>query len=173
MKKQEEITMKCIVETTGEFMLLNIPTMEEIPADRPAVVFLTPFIDVRINRKELKVLARDLPKHASDEDFAEVFNTMKDDKKAAVAAFCAEYGIDVEGNKLDEMEVEVKEEELTEEEKFLALFTTKNVAEEAKAAMEKFELKIEDFTGTGTDGLIKVGDVRSVVEAKQKEKESE
>lgn len=104
----KEETMKCIVETTGRFMLLNT-TSEEIPSQRPSVTTMTPFVDVRINKKELKVLARNLPRKANDADFKEVLVAMEGNKKAAVAAYAAEFGLTIDGEPLDEVEVSQEE----------------------------------------------------------------
>jgi hypothetical protein len=141
-------------------MLLNMPTYEEIPSQRASVTSQTPFVDTKINKKEVKILARGLPRQASDADFKEVLMEMEGDEKAAAAAYCAEFGLTIDGEELEEMEK-------TEEEKFIELFTAESVAEKAKAAMEEFDLKIEDFKPTGQGDLIKTADVELAIETKK------
>ena len=141
--------MKCIVETTGDFMLLN-STFEEISAQRACVTTMTPFVDIRINKKELRVLARNLPRNANDEDFNVVLNAMKDEdanyctaeqSKDAAAAYCAEFGLDVDGQDLEATEIETKaqkkarlkaEQEQADAEAFAALEAEEVEAEKAK-----------------------------------------
>jgi membrane protein involved in colicin uptake len=136
---QQEQIMKHIVETTGSFMLLN-SNREEIDSNRPSVVTHTPFVDIRINKKELKVLARNLPKEASDDDFFEVFVEMERDAKAAVEAYCAELGVTIDGDERDDItETETAKQKAEAEAKAKA----EAEAKEAKAK-EEAELKAKE-----------------------------
>jgi len=137
---KEEI-MKCIVETTGSFMLLNT-TMEAIPSQRPCVTTMNTFVNIAINEKKLKVLARNLPRKASDTEFLEGYIALEKDGKQAAAAYCAEFGLTIDGEPLDDVEVETETQKEEKEEKEDAdtepatedskESTTVDVADEAK-----------------------------------------
>lgn len=114
MKNYEEEQMKCIVETKGDLSLLT-PTFEDIKHDRPTVVPHSTFIDVKLNEGQLKILARDLPKEASDEDFKQVYKELESDTKQAVAAYCSEFGKDPTGIERDDLEGEAAKKKAEEE----------------------------------------------------------
>lgn len=107
--------MKCIVETTGEFMLLTNHS-EEIPAHRPAVIIKDAFVEIKLERGELRVLAQVLPKEATDGQFVATLREFtkgidrrdrkqakkyKEQVKAAVLAYTAEFGYDLFGEQLE------------------------------------------------------------------------
>ena len=130
--------MKCIVETTGSFMLLN-STLEEIPSERPSVTTMGSFVDIRINKKELKVFARNLPRKASDEDFKKVLDIMDGKVKPAVEAYCAELGVTIDGEARDDIEEDVEAEAIAAEE---AKEAEEKVAAEAEAEAEELADKV-------------------------------
>lgn len=92
--------MKCIVETTGSFMFINTD-LSEIQHNRPSVTGHSAFIDLRLNNKELKILARNLPHKASDVEFAKALKAAKGKVSLAVSAYCAELGVDTEGEAIE------------------------------------------------------------------------
>ena len=163
----EEIDMKCIVETAGKFMLVN-SNGEEISSRRPSVATFTPFIDSRILKKDLRCLATDLPMGAEDEDFNEVYQEMikglkpchdpedpKYDKyqkalrkkgKAAVDSYCSTLGKDRLG---EEVEVEddtegAEAQKAREEEEHLAAEEAEAKEKEEAEAKEKEEAEAKE-----------------------------
>lgn len=99
-KKPKEPIMKSIVETTGNFGLLNT-NGDYIEATRPSVTKSTIFIEQRLVRGDLKVLAKDLPKEAEDADFVKFLEDSKGDVKLAVEAFCATFGRNAAGEAVE------------------------------------------------------------------------
>jgi len=99
-KKEKEKVMKCIVETTGMFLLVNT-NGEEVRATRPSVVTNTNFIETRLQKEQLKILARGLPDSATDAEFKEFLKASPDDVKLAVASFCGKFGLTIDGDKAD------------------------------------------------------------------------
>ena len=79
--------MKILVETTGEFQLVDPFTAELIPSHRPGVVTATQFVEGRCARGEVKVLAQ-LQDNATDEEFV---NYWKESPEIAVDAFKSEF----------------------------------------------------------------------------------
>lgn len=53
--------MKYLVETTGEFMLVDPTTRQEVQAHRPSVISPTPFFENQLGKKltKLKVLSNE------------------------------------------------------------------------------------------------------------------
>lgn len=86
--------MKHLVETTGNFMLLDLGSAQEIDAFRPTVVRLTEWMGVRISKGELKVVAADLKDEATDAEFVTYMKEMNGDAEAAVASFLSKFGKD-------------------------------------------------------------------------------
>jgi hypothetical protein len=80
--------MKYLVETSGDFMLLDIATGVEISESRPSVVRPTAFVTACATRGQLRMLHNDLPDEASDADFAEFWAA---DKAIAVDAYMAKF----------------------------------------------------------------------------------
>lgn len=107
-KKATVTYKKCIVETTGEFELLDMSSipMANIKANRPTVVIKTGFIDAQRTEGNLKVLAVGLPMDAEDKDFGDLFNNdAKKDKQLAIKSFCSKFKLNVDGEKIDTEEV--------------------------------------------------------------------
>lgn len=103
MKSRKKERLKCIVETRGDFTMLNV-TGETIHSHRPTLVIMTPFIEEAIHEKKLRSLATSIPAKAEDNDFRQVYLDSKKDKELAVKSFCAAHGVDVQGDPLDEIE---------------------------------------------------------------------
>lgn len=77
--------MKLLVETTADFMLMDMGGSQEIQAHRPAVVTKTPFINTRTADGQLDVLAQ-LSDEATDAEFAKYW-VESEDRDLAIAAF--------------------------------------------------------------------------------------
>jgi len=97
-KPNKRVYKKCIVETTGSFMLLN-STGEEINANRPSVVVHTDFVDEQQTSrpKQLNILASGLPLDATDAEFEKFLKDSNDDEALAIESFCAAHGVDIKG----------------------------------------------------------------------------
>ena len=89
---------KCIVETTGEFGLVN-NDYSAIHSHRPTVTRKTQLVEVKVADRQLRMLASTLPDQANDEDFLTVLNEVGD-TKLAVSAYCSEFGIDNQGDEI-------------------------------------------------------------------------
>lgn len=96
---------KAIIETTGDFAYLDMNKGQSIHANRPTVVELTNFINEKIAEGNIKILVKDLPEFACDNEFLKTFVEAKGDVDFAVEAYAAECGVDLLGN---EIEVEKK-----------------------------------------------------------------
>lgn len=102
-KKATKTYKKCIVETTGNFELLDMSSipMANIRENRPTVVIKTEFIDAQRAEGNLRVLAVGLPMEASDKEFGDFFNDSKKDKQLSIKSFCSKFKLNVEGEKID------------------------------------------------------------------------
>lgn len=96
--------MKCIVETSGDFGLLNT-NKDFIEAHRPTVTEFTSFVEERIGNGEVSLLARGLPDEALDADFVTFFNEAEGDTPLAVESFCAALGVNTTGQELTSAEI--------------------------------------------------------------------
>lgn len=76
--------MKILVETTSNIFLQDPTSGCEVNEFRPSVVELTPFIERYVARKDIRVLANELPDDASDAEFAEFW---AESPETAVEAF--------------------------------------------------------------------------------------
>lgn len=85
--------MKLLVETTGEFMLMDTSGRQEVQAARPSVVDNTNFINGRIASGFLKGLGP-LKDDATDAEFAKYFDESKGDSNLAVESFLSTFGAD-------------------------------------------------------------------------------
>lgn len=83
--------MKILVETTGEFQLVDPETLELMPFNRPAVVTSTTFVESRAAKGEVIVLFP-VTDEATDEEFATYWNEASD---IAVESFKSAFGPDV------------------------------------------------------------------------------
>ena len=100
---------KCIVEPVGPFTLLNT-TGETIHHHRPSVTTMTSFIEERLYDGVLKVKARNLPFEASDDAFKECLKACEGKKNMAIMAFCSEFGLNPQGESLEDLEVDIIDE---------------------------------------------------------------
>jgi hypothetical protein len=107
-KAKKPPLLKCIVKTTGDFGLLNT-TLEEIHYHRPSVTKHTAFVEQRILRGDLKLLAVRLPPEASDRDFRATWEGSKKDETLSVTSFCAMFGQEPNGTKIDGEKLEVQQ----------------------------------------------------------------
>ena len=85
--------MKLLVETTGNFLLINPLNGQEIHYNRPTVVEPSGFITNHIGILNIKVLSNELPDEASDAEFA-AWYAEAGDKDLAVASYIAKFQTD-------------------------------------------------------------------------------
>lgn len=81
--------MKLLVETTGQFMLVDAITGDILEAHRPSVVRSTSFITARATIGQVGVIHNQLPEEASDEEFAKFWRDSGGDKDLAVDSYLA------------------------------------------------------------------------------------
>lgn len=86
--------MKVLIETTGEFMLVDPHVRFEIPADRPSVAQPTPFIHDRAARGQIRILATDLPANTTDEDFLGFWMESDGEQELAVASYLSQFEVE-------------------------------------------------------------------------------
>jgi len=98
--------LKILVETTGEFQLVDPFTLELMPFDRPAVVTSTSFVETRAAKGEVVVLSQ-LTEEATDEEFAAYWREASD---IAVESFKSKYAPEAVTKKVEKAE-EPKAEE--------------------------------------------------------------
>lgn len=85
--------MKFLVETTGQFMLVDPAQVEVIEADRPSVVSSTSFVQQRVSLGQIKILA-ELKDDASDMEFRDFVRESEGDMPLAVESFLSKFGKD-------------------------------------------------------------------------------
>lgn len=78
--------MKMIVQTTGEFLLQEPYNREVVENNRPHVVSRTTFFQERIALGQLTFLG-DVPNDATDEEFAEFWQSAEGDEALAIDSF--------------------------------------------------------------------------------------
>lgn len=83
--------MKYLVETSGNFMLIDQSVEVEIQHDRPTIVIPTAFIHAAAARGQLKILRNDMPEESNDSDFAGYW---AEDQKLAVEAYLSKFSPD-------------------------------------------------------------------------------
>ena len=81
---------KCVVETTGDFQLLD-EILQHVPAFRPAVVKMTHSFQRHLGNAQIRILVADLKDEATDEEFVNYLNESGGDKELAVASFAAAF----------------------------------------------------------------------------------
>ena len=87
---------KLLIETTGEFMLVDYTQGNlVIESDRPTVATRTDFVSGRSANGQLKVLAN-LDDEASDVEFAKYWVDSGKDSRLAIDSFLSAYGDQVE-----------------------------------------------------------------------------
>jgi hypothetical protein len=85
--------MKVLVETTGDFMLMDTTGGQYVAPDRPSVVTNTSFIGGRVIQEFLTILGK-VTDDATDEQFLEYFVESKGDSNLAVESFLSKFGIE-------------------------------------------------------------------------------
>lgn len=83
--------MKNLVETTGDFMLVDRQQGLEIQSYRPAVAERTQFVDIHLGSGRLRVLSQ-LRDEATDEEFQRYVEESGGDVALAVDSFLSVYG---------------------------------------------------------------------------------
>lgn len=83
---------KILVETSGSFMLLDPYNGQEVQHNRPSVVVVTGFIEVKIAQGDLKVLSPELREEATDAEFAKYWKDSDRKAELAVASFVSAFG---------------------------------------------------------------------------------
>lgn len=78
---------KLIVQTTGNFMLIDPVNRAEIDADRPTVVVRTNFVSARAALGQLEILSTDIRDDATDAEFVEFLKGSDGNVILAVASF--------------------------------------------------------------------------------------
>jgi hypothetical protein len=155
--------MKSIIKTIGAISLMD-PQTKEFITNAPRVAVWSHFLEARTGKGQLKVLAADLPKEATDEDFQAFLAESDQREDLAVASFVSQF-LDDEDE--DEKEPDpVKSQERIDLEakagemgvKFRANITdeklTERVADATKAsaeAREALELKAIELEVAYTD----------------------
>lgn len=92
--------MKCIVEALVP-VALQCPNGDDITYGRPSLVIMDWFVDQAIFRKQVRVLAMNLPEDASQDEWKLHRKAAKGDTKLAVDSFCALYKIDSMGQPIE------------------------------------------------------------------------
>ena len=83
--------MKYLVETSGDFMLLDLSMGAEIPEYRPSIVVPTNFVQGAAARGQLKILRNDLPEAANDAEFAAYW---AENAEIAIEAYLSKFSAD-------------------------------------------------------------------------------
>lgn len=83
-----ELNVKHLIETDGEFMLMDPQTGQVISENRPSVVKSTTFLEERISKGQVNLIRARLPESASDEEFVTYW---QEKPEIAVAAFLSSF----------------------------------------------------------------------------------
>ncbi len=126
--------MQNLVETTGEFMLVDPGTGNEIAHNRPSVCGATHFVASRVALGQVTVLSNQIPNDLTDKDFAKFWSESNGDKDLAVQSFLASFGPKEEDQ---EAPKEIEKEAAKEIEKE----APKEVEKEAAKEIEKEKAK--------------------------------
>jgi hypothetical protein len=81
---------KLLVETSGEFMLIDTAGNQEIPSNRPAVIRSTPFSNRFAGTGQLVIIVSDLPDEATDAEFAQYWEEAGD-RELAIQSFTSAF----------------------------------------------------------------------------------
>ncbi len=90
--------MKILCETTGDFMLVDLTTGQEVSSTRPAVISMTNFFSQRSMIGQLRKLG-DLTDEATDAEFAKYVTDSDGDIDLAVDAFLSSFGVEAPSEK--------------------------------------------------------------------------
>lgn len=80
--------MKHLIETKGAFMLMDPQTNQLVPENRPCVVRSTTFLEERIAKGHLTLVAADIPEEATDVEFEAYW---VENAEIAVEAFLSKF----------------------------------------------------------------------------------
>lgn len=87
--------MKLLVETTGDFMLVDMAAKTDIQENRPTLVTNTGAIGIFVQQKKLRIVEDEVPAQLTDELMMENVNGILDGKKnvkpADVRKACIEF----------------------------------------------------------------------------------
>lgn len=83
-----ELNVKHLIETKGAFMLIDPQTRQVIPENRPSVVTSTTFLEERISKGQVSLVAADISEGATDEEFATYWT---EKPEIAVEAFLSKF----------------------------------------------------------------------------------
>lgn len=83
--------MKVLVETTGNFMLIDSASKTQIHVHRPTLVPVTSFVELRLANGQLRVLLNNVPDSVTDSDWKEFLDESHGDKALAVASFASTF----------------------------------------------------------------------------------
>lgn len=92
--------MKHLVETSGQFMLVDPYTRTTIRHDRPTVARVSEFLVERVARGDIKIIVQELPEQANDAELYE-FIAEAGDVATGVAAYLATFGLDDHGRPIE------------------------------------------------------------------------
>lgn len=84
--------MKYLMETKGQFQLVDYATDNTIQADRPSVIEMTRFFESRVALDQIRVLGK-LKDEASDEEFVKYLAESEGDMELAVDSFLSAFGV--------------------------------------------------------------------------------
>jgi len=99
--------MKVIVQTTGQFSLIDFAQKAEINMGVPTVVRSTAFIEERLSMGQLKVLGQ-VGDNASQDEMAKYLSESDGDAELAVASFIAAFPVDAPSEASEEEKPVVK-----------------------------------------------------------------
>ena len=81
--------MKAIVKTTGNFGLYDLGAGQDIEAGRPAVVTVTPFINMRMGLGQISTIQGDISEEANDVAFQKFLAETEGDQELAIQSYIA------------------------------------------------------------------------------------
>lgn len=88
--------MNLLVETTGNFLLVQTTTGQEVYHFRPTVVVSDTWTNNQLGLHHLRVLSNEVPEGMTDKDFARYWAECGGDQEMAVASFLSKADAPVE-----------------------------------------------------------------------------
>lgn len=82
---------KSLVETTGDFILVDTTNGAVIYHDRPTVVEATGFTHTRLHLGQLKLISADLRDECTDEEFEAAWRGVPESPELVIEAFLSEF----------------------------------------------------------------------------------
>lgn len=83
--------MKLLVSTTGPFMLIDAQTSDELQHNRPSVVRISNFIQMRSGLGQIKMHCNEVPDELTDKDFLKFWEESGKDEELAIQSFLASF----------------------------------------------------------------------------------